>query len=86
MIVHVGSVLHDYTAGKDRVEARGRTVAAVLDDLEHRYPGFRFRVVDEQDRIRPHMRVYAGTRPVSDLAQRLDERDELHVLGALSGG
>mgnify|MGYP001190496692 CR=1 FL=1 len=86
MIVHVGSVLHEYTSGRSRVEARGGSVAAVLDDLERRYPGLRFRVIDEQGRVRAHMRLFVGNEPVADLGQRMGERDELHVLGALSGG
>ncbi len=86
MIVHVGSVLHEYTGGRTRVEGRGASVAAVLDDLERQFPGLRFRVIDEQGRVRAHMRLYVGQEPVVDLARRVGERDELHVLGALSGG
>jgi molybdopterin converting factor small subunit len=86
MIVHVGSVLHEYTGGRAHVEARGATVAAVLDDLERRHPGLRFRVIDEQGRVRPHMRIYVGAEPVTTLARRVRAGDELHVLGALSGG
>ena len=86
MIVHVGSVLHEYTGGRARVEARGATVAAALDDLERRYPGLLFRVVDEQGRLRPHMRLYVGSEPVKTLDQRQRASDGLHVLGALSGG
>lgn len=86
MIVHVGSVLHEYTRDRAEVEARGTTVAAVLDDLERRFPGLRFRVIDEQGQVRPHMRLFVGNRAVSDLRAKLDERDELHILGALSGG
>ena len=86
MIVHVGSVLHEYTGGRARVEARGATVSAVLDDLDRRHPGLRFRVIDEQGRLRAHMRLYLGERPVKDLGERVGPGDELHVLGALSGG
>lgn len=86
MIVHVGSVLLGYTGGRAELEARGATVAAVLDDLERLCPGLRFRVVDEQGRVRPHMRVYVGSRPISDLSRRIAAGDELHLLGALSGG
>jgi molybdopterin converting factor small subunit len=86
VIVHVGSVLFEYTGGRARLEARGATVGAVLDDLERRHPGLRFRVVDEQGRVRPHMRLFLGNESVDDLARRVGERDELHVLGALSGG
>jgi molybdopterin converting factor small subunit len=84
--VHVGSVLYEYTGGRAEVEATGTTVAAVLDDLERRFPGLRFRVIDEQGRIRPHMRVFADGVLVSDLRARIGDRNELHVLGALSGG
>lgn len=86
MKVHVGSVLYGYTGGASEVEARGRTVAAVLDDLERRHPGIRFRVVDEQERVRPHMRLFLDEAPVRDLAQPVGTARVLHVLGALSGG
>jgi molybdopterin converting factor small subunit len=86
MIVHVGSVLHDYTGGRARVEARGATVGAVLVDLDRRFPGLRFRVIDEQGQVRPHMRLYLGNQPVRDLACKVGSGDELHLLGALSGG
>ena len=86
MKVHVGSVLYEYTGGRAEVTATGATVSAVLDDLERRFPGLRFRVIDEQGRIRPHMRVFVGGATVGDLRTRVGEKDELHVLGALSGG
>jgi len=86
VIVHVGSVLHGYTGGRATVEARGSTVGAVLADLDRRFPGLRFRVIDEQERLRPHMRLYLGSEPVVDLGRRVGAHDELHVLGALSGG
>ena len=89
MIVHVGSVLHEYTGGRAELElelSKGATVAAVLAELERRFPGLRFRVVDEQGRVRQHMRVYVGSAPISDLSHRIAAGDELHLLGALSGG
>ena len=86
MKVHVGSVLYEYTGGRAEVTATGSTVTAVLDDLERRFPGLRFRVIDEQGRIRPHMRLFVGGATVGDLRTRVSEKDELHVLGALSGG
>ncbi len=86
MKVHVGSVLHSYTGGRNEVEAAGRTIASVLDDLDRRYPGLRFRIVDEQERIRPHMRIWIGTKAVNQLSEKVGEKDELHIMGALSGG
>lgn len=86
MNVHVGSILYEYTGGQPTVEARGRTLRAVLADLERRHSGIRFRVVDEQDRIRPHIHVFVGGRPAEGLEQRLEAGDEVHILAALSGG
>ena len=57
MQVLIPSALRSYT-GASRVQASGATLGEVLADLERQFPGLRFRMVDEQDRIRPHMRVF----------------------------
>jgi hypothetical protein len=46
----------------------------------------RFRMIDEQDRIRPHIRLYVNTTPVLDLEHRIAGGDTLHLICALSGG
>jgi molybdopterin converting factor small subunit len=84
--VLIPSQLHAYTGGMSRVEARGGSVDAVLDDLDARYPGLKFRVIDEQARIRPHMRIFIGTVAARDLAAPLADGQELMIFGALSGG
>ena len=90
VLVHVGSILHSYTGGKSEVEVHVDSARAsvhdVLDALETRYPGIRFRIVDEQDHIRPHVRIYVGAAPVKDLKARVGANDQVHVLAALSGG
>ena len=58
MRVFIASPLYSYTGGRGAVESTGATVAEVLADLDRRFPGIRFRVVDEQDRVRQHMRIY----------------------------
>lgn len=84
--VLIPSQLTSYTGGATRVEAAGATVAAVLDDLDRRFPGLKFRVIDEQDRVRRHMRLFIGQRETRSVAQALGEGDELLIFGALSGG
>jgi molybdopterin converting factor small subunit len=84
--VLVPSQLHAYTGGASRVEAHGATIAAVFDDLDRQYPGLKFRVIDEQSRIRPHMRVFVGQTAARDIGAALAEGDELLIFGALSGG
>jgi molybdopterin converting factor small subunit len=83
--VLIASPLRPYT-GADEVEARGDSLAALLADLDARYPGIRFRMVDEQDQLRRHMRVFINGEPVKDLAHRVQDRDEVCIVQALSGG
>jgi len=84
--VLIPSQLTSYTEGATRVAAAGATVGAVLDDLDRRFPGLKFRVVDEQDRVRRHMRLFIGREETRSVAQPLGEADELLIFGALSGG
>ena len=85
MKVLIPSSLRSYTE-QSEAEASGATLAAVLADLDRRYAGIRFRMVDEQDRIRRHIRIFVNGEQVRDLAQALDPADELVIVQALSGG
>jgi molybdopterin synthase sulfur carrier subunit len=78
--------LADYTAHRREVEAEGRTLAELLADLDRRYPGIRFRMIDEQDAIRPHIRIFVNREPVRELAAALAPTDEVLIVAALSGG
>jgi molybdopterin converting factor small subunit len=84
--VLIPSQLISYTAGASRVEASGATVGAALEDLDRRFPGLKFRVVDEQDRVRRHVRLFVGQDETRDVGRALGPRDELMIFGALSGG
>jgi molybdopterin converting factor small subunit len=84
--VFIPTQLQSYCGGASRVKAAGDSVDAVLRDLDRRFPGIRFRVVDEQDRIRRHMRIYVGQEAARDVTVALRDGDELLLFGALSGG
>ena len=84
--VCIPSQLIAYTDGATRVEAAGGTVGAVLADLDRRYPGLKFRVVDEQDRIRRHVRIFIGQDEAKNVGVPVSEDGELLIFGALSGG
>ncbi len=86
MKVRIPDPLRSYTGREKVVEAEGATIAAVLADLDCRYPGIRFRMVDEQDRLRKHMKVFVNDESVRDLDARLRPGDELTIMQALSGG
>lgn len=86
MRVLIPSPLRSYTAGRRWVDARGGTLGAVLDDLERQFPGIRFRMIDEQERMRRHIRFFANGTQSFDLALPLRDADELCIVQALSGG
>jgi sulfur-carrier protein len=83
--VLIPSPLRSYTE-HGHVEAEGATLAALLLDLERQYPGIRFRMIDEQERMRAHIRFFVNGEQVHDLSQALRPGDELAIVQALSGG
>ncbi len=85
MKVLIPSPLRSYT-GEREVEASGATLAELLAALDRRYPGLRFRMLDEQDHLRPHIRLFVNGEQARDLATALDPSDEVQIVQALSGG
>jgi hypothetical protein len=51
-----------------------------------RYPGIRFRMIDEQDAIRRHIRIRVNQDEARTLEKSLAPSDEVIILQALSGG
>jgi molybdopterin converting factor small subunit len=86
MKVLIPSPLASYTRNAREVEANGATVRELLADLDRRYPGIRFRMIDEQDAVRPHMRIFVNGEQVWDLSSQLAPDDEVFIIQALSGG
>jgi molybdopterin converting factor small subunit len=86
MRVTIPSPLRSYTDGRSEVDTRGATFAELLTNLDAAFPGIRFRMIDEQDRIRRHIRLFVNREQVTDLTQSLRDRDEVQILCALSGG
>ena len=86
MKVVLPTPLAEYTAHRREVEADGATLAELLADLDRRYPGIRFRVIDEQDAIRPHIKIFVNRVQAPSIAQGLGPGDEVLVVAALSGG
>jgi len=84
--VRIASPLRSYTAGASSIPAEGATLQDVLAHLDQRFPGIRFRMIDEQDRIRPHMRLFVNTSEAKKLSDAVRAGDTVHVICALSGG
>ena len=55
-------------------------------DLDRRHPGIRFRVVDEQDQLRRHVKIFVNEESVRDLDTPIAASDDVVIMQALSGG
>ena len=85
MKVLIPSPLRSYT-DRSWVDADGSTLGELLADLDRRYPGIRFRMIDEQDRMRRHVRFFVNGAATFDLHLPLRPTDEVCIVQALSGG
>jgi molybdopterin converting factor small subunit len=83
--VSIPTPLLSYTE-EPQVDAEGATLAELLVDLDRRYPGIRFRMIDEQDEIRAHVKIFVNRERITDLDEPLTPDDEVQILQALSGG
>jgi molybdopterin converting factor small subunit len=90
MQVRIPGLLRSYTKGADTVAldlgGPAPTLADALADLDNRFPGFRFRIVDEQQAIRPHIKIFLDGELARDLTTAAQPGSELIIVGALSGG
>ena len=92
--VRIPSPLRSYTDGASEVTVALPVLApehppalnAVLAALEAKHRGLRFRIIDEQDRMRAHMRFFINGEQVFDLSRTLRPTDEIQIVQALSGG
>jgi hypothetical protein len=92
--VRIPGLLRSYTDGADRVEidvpagagADAPRLADGLAALDARFPGLRFRIVDEQGNIRPHIKLFVDGAQSRHLGAPLPAGAELMIVGALSGG
>jgi hypothetical protein len=62
------------------------TVSGVLAALNVTYPGIRFRIIDEQGRLRPHVKLFVGSDLTRDLGAPVASGATLMIVAALSGG
>ena len=86
MKVFVPGPLRSYTDGARIVDAGGGTVDELLGELNRRHPGFRFRIIDEQDNVREHIKIFLNGEQCFDLSAGLNPADELHIICGIEAG
>lgn len=85
MKVLIPSALLSYTRAS-QVDASGATLGEVLDELDRQYPGIRFRMIDEQQQVRRHIRVFVNGVSAENLSLPIQPDDQVVIVQALSGG
>ncbi len=86
MNVYVPTPLRSYTLGKGKLDLQAASLGDLLREMDQQHPGIRFRMIDEQDRVRPHIKFFVNSEQVRTLDAPLSEADEIHIICALSGG
>ena len=86
MTVYIPGPLRTYTRNRGEVDAAGGTVEELLRDLDARFPGMRFRMIDEQDRIRQHIRIYINQEEARTVEATVRAGDTIQIICAISGG
>jgi molybdopterin converting factor small subunit len=86
--VRIPPTLRAETAGEREVEAGGRTVRELLDDLTRRFPTLRGQLL-EDDELAPFVNVYVegeDVRTRDGLDTPVDEKSQIILLPAMAGG
>jgi molybdopterin synthase sulfur carrier subunit len=87
--VRVPTPLRKFTAGAGAVEAEGSSVAALVEDLDRRYPGLKERICDETGQVRRFVNIFVNgedIRFLKHLDTPLKAGDELSIVPAIAGG
>jgi len=91
--VRVPTVLQSYTGGAEVFVAvpvlapeLPPTLGGVLAALDGSYPGIRFRMIDEQGAVRPHIKLFVDQALTRSLTTSIPAGATVMIVGALSGG
>ena len=87
--VRVTAVLQKLTGGQKALEARGGTVADVMDDIDRRFPGFKKQMYGADGKLHRFVNVYLNDEDIRYTGgpdTMLKPGDVLDILPALAGG
>lgn len=87
--VRIPTPLRKLTGDQRTVQASGRTVAEVVDDLERRYPGFKARVVDGDGKVLSFVNIFVNDEDVrflQGLATPVANDADVSIIPAMAGG
>lgn len=89
VVVVLPAALREYAKGASEVKASGRTLAALLADLDGKYPGIRQRVLADTGVLREYVNVFVDGDQVEqpDPARvKVADGATVHIIPSVAGG
>ena len=87
--VKIPTIFRPDVGGRPKVEADGRTLRDVLEDLDRRYPGLKVHIFSEDGGLHRFVNLYVNdedVRYLSWLDTTVEEGDTVSILPAVAGG
>jgi molybdopterin synthase sulfur carrier subunit len=87
--VRIPTPLRKLTQNKDTVQASGKTIGDVVEDLERQFPGLKERICDEQGELRRFVNLYLNDEDIRFAKGRqtpVKDGDEISIIPAIAGG
>jgi molybdopterin synthase sulfur carrier subunit len=87
--VRIPTPLRKLTQDKDVVQASGKTIQEIVENLEKQYPGLKERLCDERGELRRFVNVYLNDEDIRFAQGKqtpVNDGDEVSVIPAIAGG
>ena len=87
--VLIPTLLRDLTANAAVVEVEAADIRQMITVLDNTFPGFKFRLCNDQDKIRPYLNVVLNDEDIRFAAgedTKLNDGDEVLIVAAVGGG
>lgn len=86
-LAFIPSAMRNLTGGLDKVTVEGATIRQILNNLDEQFPGFKERIVDEEESLQPGVAIAVGDQlAVLGVYTQVKENDEVHFIPAIGGG
>jgi sulfur-carrier protein len=89
ILVRIPTPLRRVTNGAGEVQAQGKDVSELIEDLERQFPGLRERLVEDSGELRRFINFYVNEEDVRFLSGKdtlVKEGDEVSIVPAIAGG
>jgi molybdopterin converting factor small subunit len=86
--VNLTPYFHEITKKNVALEANGRTVQEVIEDIDKKYPGFKKECIDEQGKLHGFLEIYINQESAfpDELKRKVTDNDEITILTIIGGG